>query len=334
MALKRGGEQNAELKTAAGGAWSTPEIVQKGFTPHQLEQGRRRFQIAYWRDRFGGYHYPKWQFDRSMKVIPEVAEVLGILRTHDTMRILSWFVRPVAPRGKTLLNLIRTKRGRRAVAIVREEERINASVPPLSKKDTAELRRRMKDFDDPTRYIIGSCWGRNHVTFYDVQRGHYILNEIEPSCLFRRREHAEAVARLLDDGRPRGRLRHQVVTARMTSRGPRLSESLADPFNPNKRVKPRLRASSDPKLPILVPIAPPNTRAHILESFLFACENRDVLAALVADAPTRLAAEKRLMRETLMSQSQAAAVLELRFWHFTRIEYRKFLAELRPLLRT
>jgi len=54
MASKRVGEQNAELKMAAGGAWSAAEIVRKGIAPQQLERGRRRFQMVYWRDRFGG----------------------------------------------------------------------------------------------------------------------------------------------------------------------------------------------------------------------------------------------------------------------------------------
>lgn len=333
MESKVVGEQDAELKTSEGGAWSTLEMIQRGFTLQALVRGRRRFQLAYWRDRFGGYHYPKWQFDQSMKVFPEVAEILALFRTHDTMRILTWFVRPVASKSKSLLDLIRSGRGGRAVAIVREEERQNASVGPLSKKDAAELRRRMKDLKDPTRYVIASCWTGKHVTFYDVQRGGYVLNEIAPFCLLRRREDAEAIVRALDRGKDRDFMRHQVVEARVTSRGPRLSGRLSDPRNPSKRIRPRLRVSSEKKAPLLVPISPPDTRGHILEGFLFACENRDALAAMVANAPSRLAAEKRLRAETLMSQAQAAAVLELRFWHFSRREYRKFLAEFRTFLR-
>ena len=130
-------ETNPELKTAEGGAWSTQEMLQRGIALGELTRGRRRFQLAYWRNRFGGCHYPKWQFDRSMKVLPEVAEILGLFRTYDTMRVLSWFVQPVAPGRISLLDLIRSGRRRRAVAIVRREEQRNASVSPLSKKAIA-----------------------------------------------------------------------------------------------------------------------------------------------------------------------------------------------------
>src|ERR1051325_6147205 len=106
MPSKISREENAELKIAEGGAWSVPEMIERGFTPQAREHGRREFQLAYWRDRFGGYHYPKWQFGGSMKVLPEVAEILAIFRTHDTMRVLAWFVQPVAPGGKSLLDLI------------------------------------------------------------------------------------------------------------------------------------------------------------------------------------------------------------------------------------
>lgn len=74
-------------------------------------------------------------------------------------------------------------------------------------------------------------------------------------------------------------------------------------------------------------------RGHILESLLFADENRDALSAIVAPAPSRLAAEKRVRQQTLMSQTQAAAVLERRLWHFSRREYRTFLDEFRAFLR-
>ena len=186
-------ETHPELKTAEGGAWSTREMLTKGIAIGDLTRRRRRFQVAYWRDRFGGFHYPKWQFDRSMKVRPEVAEILAVFRTHDTMRVLSWFVQPVTPGRKSLLDLIRAGRGDRAVAIVRQEEERNARVPPLSKAAIAELDRRVKDLDDPTRYVIASAWTRKHVAFYDIEQSVYVGGEIRPACLFRRRADAEAV---------------------------------------------------------------------------------------------------------------------------------------------
>lgn len=333
MPARFANEQNAELKIAEGGAWSTAELRQKGITRQELERGRRRFRIAYWRDRFGSYHYPKWQFDPSMRVIPEVADILATFRTHDTARILTWFVRPVAPGSKSLLDLIRKGKGQRAIEVVREEERADASFPPLSRKELAELRRRVKETDDPTRYAIASSCTKQHVLFYDVQHNHYILNQIEPTCLFRQREHALAIATLLDGPRDRGRTRHQVVEVKSTSSGVRLSGSLRDSLGGNKRVKPRLRARAKEKAPILVPLMPPKTRGHIVESFVFVIENQGAVSALVAGARSRREAEQRLMKETSMSPEQAAAVLELRLWHFTRRERDKWLVELRSLLR-
>ena len=51
-------ESHPELKTAEGGAWTTPEMIQRGIPLADLARRRRRFELVYWRDRFGGYHYP------------------------------------------------------------------------------------------------------------------------------------------------------------------------------------------------------------------------------------------------------------------------------------
>lgn len=331
MTSKIASEQSPELKTAEGGAWRTSEMLERGFTLEDLARRRRRFEVSYWKDRFGGYHYPKWQFDQTMNVLPDIVDILRIFRTHDTLRVLSWFVRPVTKDSKSLLDLIRKDKGKRAVEIVREEERQNAGVAPLSKKQVAELKRRLYDMKDETRYVVASCWTRKSVAFYDIQRGLYTLNEIEPTCLVRRRDHAEAIARCLDRGRKLGPMLHQVAEAKATAGGIRLTEPLAEPRNLKRRFWPRLRPSNPPKMPVLVPLTPPNTHAHVLEAFLYVYENREAVCALVADAPTRPVAVERLVRETLMSESQASAALELRLWHFTTGEYRKFLAELRKL---
>ena len=325
-------ESHPELKTAEGGAWTTPEMIQRGIPLADLARRRRRFELVYWRDRFGGYHYPKWQFDRTMNVRAEVTEILAVFRTHDTMRVLTWFVQPVAPGCQSLLDLIRAGRGPRAVALVREEEQRNANVPPLSRRAVAELRRRARDCEDPTRYVIASMWTRKLATFFDAAQGVYVLNEITDTCLFRRREHAAAVARALDRGKRRGSLRHAVVAVTKTARGIRLLEPLHDPFDRKRRFSPRLRTRGAARPPRLVPIAPAGTRAHIVEAFVFALEHREALHGMVAKARSRPAARRSLIREGGLSAAQADAVLDLRWWQSTRAVQQEFEVELQDLL--
>ncbi|MGP1609302.1 MAG: hypothetical protein ACTS5G_01250, partial [Burkholderiales bacterium] len=326
-------EANAELKLAEGGAWSAPEMLKMGFSRAQLARCRRQFRIVYWQDRLGGYHYPKWQFDPAMVVLPAVAEILGVFRTHDTMRVLSWFVQAVAPGRKSLLELIRAGRNERAVALVREAERLDASVPELSKEEEAELGRRWSDLEDPTRYVVLVCWTRKSALYFDVAEGTYVMAEITETCLFRRREHAEAVARQLDGRRRRGVMNHRVVAVKKTRMGIRILEALPDPWEPGKHFKPRLKQRSPQALPPLVPIAPLGTRGHIVDSFLFVLEHRDGVAAIIQDAPTRAEAQRSLVRMCRMSSAQANAVLELRLWQFTDAARGKWEAELKRLVR-
>ena len=137
------------------------------------------------------------------------------------------------------------------------------------------LDRRVKDLDDPTRYVIASAWTRKHVAFYDIEQAVYDVGEITPACLFRRRADAEAVALSLDRGTPRLGSRHRVVAVSKTPQRVWLLESLPDPFNSKKRIKPRLRARGAVRPPLLVPIAPSDPRGHIVEAFVFATEHRE-----------------------------------------------------------
>jgi hypothetical protein len=326
-------ELHPELKTAEGGAWTTPEMIQRGIPPVELARRRRRFELVYWRDRFGGYHYPKWQFDRAMNVRAEVTEILAIFRTHDTMRVITWFVRPVAPGSQSLLDLIRAGRGARAVALVREEEQRYANEPPLSRRVTAELKRRARDWQDPTRYVIASVLTRKHVAFYDATRDVYVLNEITDTCLFRRREHAAAVARALDRGKRRGSRCQAVVAVKPTARGIRLLERLRDPFDRKQRFSPRLRPRGAVRSPQFVAIAPAGSRAQIVDAFVFALEHREALLGMVAKARSRPAARRSLIRECGLSAAQANAVLDLRWWQSTRAVQREHEVELRNWIR-
>jgi hypothetical protein len=122
----------------------------------------------------------------------------------------------------------------------------DADLPPLSAKEIAELKRRVADLEDPTRYVIVSAFSRRFCLYYCPESGNYIMNEIPPEAMFKRKAEAVAVAKVLDRGRPsRTRKRVpkslQVIAVKKTKRGVRILEEVSDPWNKGQRWKPSLR---------------------------------------------------------------------------------------------
>jgi hypothetical protein len=118
----------------------------------------------------------------------------------------------------------------------------DSDAPPLSKGDIAELRRRTKDLDDPVRYVIISPFSRRFSLYYIPADGLFVMNEILPSCLFKRKAEADAVAAVLESRRKGRRARGlQVMAVRKTKTGVRIIDPIRDPFKPNSRWKPELR---------------------------------------------------------------------------------------------
>lgn len=108
-----------ELKAAGGGAYSTLELAEKtGLTRQGLAVRRGKFQIVYWTDPKGHCFYPKWQFDTEMKILPGVQQVLGLLKSHDTLHVLMKFLVPSTPQGKSVRDLIAQGESERAVSFV------------------------------------------------------------------------------------------------------------------------------------------------------------------------------------------------------------------------
>ena len=105
------------LKNAEGGAWTSAEFEKiTGISREALRQRRNAFTIVYWTDARGHCSYPKWQFDANMQVLPEVREILGLLKTHDTLSVLMTFLVPaVGDAGNSPLHLIQAGRGCEAV---------------------------------------------------------------------------------------------------------------------------------------------------------------------------------------------------------------------------
>lgn len=122
----------------------------------------------------------------------------------------------------------------------------DADVPPLSAKEIAELKRRVADMEDPTRYVIVSAFSPRFCLYYLPESGNYIMNEIPPEAMFKRKAEAEAVAKVLDLGRP-GRLRKrmpktlQVIAVKKTKRWAKILDEVSDPLHKGKRWKPVLR---------------------------------------------------------------------------------------------
>ncbi len=75
-----------------------------------------------------------------------------------------------------------------------------------------ELKRRLKDARDPTRYVIVSAFGPRFLLYYNVADGAYPLNDLSHATLFKRLAEAKAVMACLGDG-------HVVVTVRLAKDG-------------------------------------------------------------------------------------------------------------------
>ena len=60
-----------------------------------------------------------------------------------------------------------------------------------------EINRRVADLDDPVRYLLASRMTPRFVLYYDLSDDTYILNDPQQATLFKRREVAESVRRLL-----------------------------------------------------------------------------------------------------------------------------------------
>ena len=60
-----------------------------------------------------------------------------------------------------------------------------------------ELKRRIKDMDDPVRYLIVSEFGRRFILYYNVSDDTFAFNDPAGGTLFKRRAAAESIRKLL-----------------------------------------------------------------------------------------------------------------------------------------
>lgn len=70
-------------------------------------------------------------------------------------------------------------------------------VGDLTQAQRRELDRRIKDMDDPTRYLVTSEFGPRFVLFYNVSDDTFAYNNPAGGTLFKRRAAAESIRKLL-----------------------------------------------------------------------------------------------------------------------------------------
>ncbi len=123
----------------------------------------------------------------------------------------------------------------------REYPKAQDEFPPLTKRQLAELERRVADVKDPTRYVIVSSFLPNFSLFYCPSDGMFVMNEIPDGALFKRKAEALAVVRALDHGQRKQSRGLQVIQVKKTKSGVRILEQVqAD----GRTWKPKLRRKS------------------------------------------------------------------------------------------
>ena len=73
-------------------------------------------------------------------------------------------------------------------------------ISPLTPAQIRELKRRLLDLNDRTRFLIVSAFTARAAFYYDVSRDTWGMNDPSLGTLFKRRATAIAVQRLLRDG--------------------------------------------------------------------------------------------------------------------------------------
>ena len=104
----------------------------------------------------------------------------------------------------------------------RERLKADDELPSLTKRQVAELERRMADAMDPTRYGIVSSFLPTFSLFYCPADGVFVMNEIPETALFKRKVEALAVARALERRRRRRTGGLQVIEVKKTKTAVRI----------------------------------------------------------------------------------------------------------------
>ena len=79
----------------------------------------------------------------------------------------------------------------------RSRRRVPSDDSDLTPAQIRELDRRIKDMDDPVRYLIVSEFGRRFILYYNVSDDTFAFNNPAGGTLFKRRAAAESIRKLL-----------------------------------------------------------------------------------------------------------------------------------------
>lgn len=88
-------------------------------------------------------------------------------------------------------------RRRKVVPKVPEPELPPADDWQLSKSQLRELERRIRDMEDPRRWVLASEFLPTFVLYYEVSENVYVMNDLQAATSFKDRKIAVAVKKLL-----------------------------------------------------------------------------------------------------------------------------------------
>ncbi|PTY04565.1 hypothetical protein DB347_17780 [Opitutaceae bacterium EW11] len=321
-------EHHAPTLLAEGGSLHEPELLQRGWTKASLAAARRSYTIVAWKDHLGGWHYPRWQFDENFRVLPHAEELVKLLRSRDPLYVIATFVSRGGKGEKSRLQLIREGKGDVAVQELRatlEEEKEFDEFSPAQLK---ELKRRVAEVRDETRYVVVTSIFRGAAGVYDVTRNAYCHRSISEGCLIKSREVAEALAKQLR-GTLKARNDLHVITV-CPSKGGYVTKETIPGGAGEKPWRPAFDILDD--TPVFVPLAPTDARPGVLDAMLFALRHRAWLMEKLSECRDRRTATKLLVGGCRLAPGQAAAVLDMRFWSVTKSEQRALERELRAAL--
>jgi hypothetical protein len=70
----------------------------------------------------------------------------------------------------------------------------------LSKAQIREIERRVRDMDDPRRFVLASEFLPTFVLYYDVSDNVFVMNDLSAATVFKKRRAAVAIKALLGKG--------------------------------------------------------------------------------------------------------------------------------------
>jgi len=83
---------------------------------------------------------------------------------------------------------------------MRTASKLRGDEPPLSRAWKKEIARRVRDLDDPLRYMLVSEFTRKFILYYNVTSDSFAMNDPALGTVFKRRQAAESVRKLLGQG--------------------------------------------------------------------------------------------------------------------------------------